>query len=301
MAPKGKNSTNPTKGKARAMREAESSRRTEEHIRRLPDPDPDSDFEPDPEDASEPGEESNQEAPADKGPLSFRTIPCVPCLKRMVKVPLNGRPEPCISRDGKYTACQFCAVKSLGCKSPGDYVHEPLKQWDNRKRSKFVKEFTDLALDVQIAAQAILKNEEVEEDWGELTDKVQEFIDEVGVEKAKQEAHEAKKKYEALREEVDSIWAKLKEIDDWIEKKARLFLSQDEDDEMFIRFMAAAMLLEEKNPKKFQKMLDLIRGVSKAGNDSTGDDDADEEEEEEEQQECSSGGGGDDDVSMVSE
>ncbi|KAF5965614.1 hypothetical protein FCOIX_12878 [Fusarium coicis] len=192
MAPKGKNNTNPLKRAARAAREGGSSRHNEEDIGRLPDPGSDSVFEPD--SASEPGEESNHEAPIDTGPLSFRTIPCVPCLKRMIKVPLNGRPEPCISRDGKYTACQFCAVKSLGCKSlekPGDYVHEPLK----------------------------------EEDWEELTEKVREFIDEVGVVKVKQEAYEAKKKYEALCEEVEKIWVKLKEVDNWIKERARLFVA----------------------------------------------------------------------------
>ncbi|RBQ77535.1 hypothetical protein FVER14953_21732 [Fusarium verticillioides] len=296
MAPKGKNNTNPPKRAARATREAGSSRHNEEDVSRLPDPGSDSVFEPD--SASEPGEESKDEAPTDTGPLSFRTIPCVPCLKRMVKVPLNGRPEPCISRDGKYTACQFCAVKSLGCKSPGDYVHEPLKQWDSRKRSRFVKKFTDSALDVQIAAQAILNNEEVqEEDWEELTEKVREFIDEVGVAKAKQEAHEAKKKYEALREEVDKIWSKLKEIDDWMKEKAKLFLAQDLDDGMFVRFMACAKILEEEDREKFQKMLDRIRGMEEAGNGGTDDGTVDEEEDEEQE----SFSGGRDDVSMASE
>ncbi|KAF5585360.1 hypothetical protein FPANT_7527 [Fusarium pseudoanthophilum] len=260
MAPKGKNNTNPAKGRARATREGGSSRHNEEDVLRLPDPGSDSVFEPD--SASEPGEESNHETPADTGPLSFRTIPCVPCLKRMVKVPLNGRPEPCISRDGKYTACQFCAAKSLGCKSPGDYVHEPLK----------------------------------EEDWEELTEKVREFIDEVGVAKAKQEAHEAKKKYEALREEVDKIWVKLKEMDDWNKEKARLFIAQDLDDGMFVRFMACAKILEEEDREKFQKMLDRIRGMEGGGNDGTNGDAVDEEDEEQ-----GSFSGGRDDVSMASE
>ncbi|KAF4493483.1 hypothetical protein FAGAP_10402 [Fusarium agapanthi] len=92
-------------------------------ISRLPDPGSESeDFEPGPHPQSDSGEESNQEVPTDTEPPSFRTIPCVPCLKRIVKVPLNGRPEPYISRDSKYTACKFCAVKSLGYKSPGDYM-----------------------------------------------------------------------------------------------------------------------------------------------------------------------------------
>ncbi|KAF5986975.1 hypothetical protein FBULB1_2181 [Fusarium bulbicola] len=266
-------------------------------VTRLPDPGTDSDFDPETDHRSDSDEESNRVVPTDTEPPSFRTIPCVPCLKRMVKVPLNGHPEPCTDRTGgHYTACKLCAVKSLGCKSPGDYVEQPLKQWNDDDRGEFVMEFTRWARKVQSAAKKMVVNEKVADKWEELTAKVQEFIDEVGVEKAKQEAHEAKKKYEALREETDQIWARLKEVEDWIEMKAETFLSKDEDDNMFVRFMASAIILEKKDRKKFQETLDYVRGV---GNDGTSDDNA-LDEEEEEQQESSEEESEDEDVHMVS-
>ncbi|KAF5606300.1 uncharacterized protein FSUBG_6133 [Fusarium subglutinans] len=294
MAPKGWINTNLKPGKGRATRAG--IRDTKEDIYRFPDPGSDSEFAPDPQPPSDAEEESDNAGPTTTQTGSFRDYPCVPCLKHMLKVPSNGHPEPCTDRTGgNYVACKFCGDKNLGCESPARYAKKHLIEWDKDDRREFIERFIKVAAKLQDAVTDNKKGLQ-QSNWKKVVKEVQTEVNKVETAKAKQEAHEAKKKYEALREETDQIWARLKEVEDWIEKKTELFLSKDEDDNMFVRFMASAIILEKKDRKKFQETLDYIRGV---GNDGTTDDDA-AGEEEEEQQESSEEAREDEDVHMVS-
>ncbi|KAF5716324.1 hypothetical protein FGLOB1_2604 [Fusarium globosum] len=281
MAPKRK-ATYSSKGKGQATRgqEVGSNRDTEGNVNRLPEPGTDSDeFEPEAHTTSDSDGESIHEATATTETGKLRTILCVPCLKRMIKVPFNGRPEPCLLRKGgNFTACKACAEKGLGCKGLGEYVDQPLEQWDDDKRDEFVISFTNLAMRVKRASQQILNNQEVGEDWEKLTQTVQKYVDKVEAEKAKQEAHKQKAKYDKLREELEEAKAELKSIREWIDASPKLFVSKSVNDEWFVRFAAGAKLLGEMYPEELQEKVDETREDLEAGNEGTDDGDAADED-----------------------
>ncbi|KAF5546121.1 hypothetical protein FNAPI_8945 [Fusarium napiforme] len=290
MAPKPNTKTYSTKGMRRASRH--------EDVNRLPDPGSGSEYEPEPEPqpTSNADDESNDVAPPQYG-----TTPCIPCLRRMVKVPLKGHPEPCIlPATQRSKACPQCHGRKDRCDSPARSVELFLKEWDNKERRDRMADFTEVAENLQDAAKLkLLEGQQLQpKKWTDWVKEAQGYIDDVDEGKAKQEAHNEKVKYDDMCAKIKVLEAQVSSIEGWIAKNAGILVSRDENDEMFVRFMACAMILEEDDREKFQKTLDRIRGVEEAGNDG-GDDDTVDEEEDEERESLS--GGRDDDVSMVSE
>ncbi|KAF5668731.1 hypothetical protein FDENT_11739 [Fusarium denticulatum] len=287
MAPRPNTKTYSTKGMGRASRD----------VKRLPDPGSGSEDEPEPEPqpSSIADEESN-----DVTPPQYGTTPCIPCLRRMVKVPSKGHPEPCIlPATQRSKACPQCHGRRDRCDSPARSVELFLKEWDNKERRDRMADFTEVAENLQDAAKLkLLEGQQLPKKWADWVKEAQRYIDDVDEGKAKQEAHNEKVKYDDMSAKIKLLEAQMSSVNDWIAKNAETLISRDEKDEMFVRFLACAMLLEKADRDKFQKTLDHIRGVSDAGDDGTDDDTVDEEEDEEQE---SLSGEHVDDVSMGSE